>query len=187
MCPTHTIRHVGALVAATVAARHPTAWSPPMAADAPVGLTTSKPAKKPVAGKAAKPSKKPAMKKPAAGAVNKSEEVRKLATAMKAKGIKPRPSVIVAELGAKGIKVAAAQVSIVLKKMGFRPLRKRKKNGAAGAVAGAPKAVVGKSGARAAAGAVSIDDLLAAKKAVVVLGGMERAMEAIQALRRLEG
>ena len=64
--------------------------------------------------------------------------------------------------------------------MGFRPLRKKD-------AARVPKAVVGKSGARAAAGAVSIDDLLAAKKAVVALGGTERALEAIQALRRLEG
>ena len=103
---------------------------------------------------------------------------------MKAKGTKPRPSVIVAELGAKGIKVAAAQVSIVLKKMGFRPLRKRGKKVAA---EGAPKPVAGKVGARAAAGAVSIEDLLAAKKAVVALGGSDRAVEAIKALRRLEG
>ena len=143
----------------------------------------AKPAKKPVA----QSSKKPASKKKPAGDVNKSEEIRKLATAMKAKGTKPRPSVIVAELGAKGIKVAAAQVSIVLKKMGFRPLRKRGKKGAAGAVAGAPKAVVGKVATKGAAGAVSIDDLLAAKKAVVALGGSDRAVEAIKALKRLEG
>ena len=136
--------------------------------------------------KATKPKAKPAnaSKKPA-GDVNKSDEIRKRATAMKAKGTKPRPSVIVAELGAKGIKVAAAQVSIVLKKMGFRPLRKRKKKGAAGAsTAGTPKAAAKKA---AVAGAVSIDDLLAAKKAVASLGGSDRAVEAIQALRRLEG
>ena len=150
---------------------------------------TAKPSKKPGAKKAPKAVKKPAAKKKAAaGDVNKSEEIRKLATAMKAKGTKPRPSVIVAELGAKGIKVAAAQVSFILKTMGFRPLRKRKKKGAAaGAAAGAPKAVAGKIGPRAAVGAVSIDDLLAAKKAVVTLGGSERALEAIQALKRLEG
>jgi len=142
---------------------------------------TKKQPPKPAAKKAAKPSKKPA------GDVNKSEEIRKLATAMKAKGTKPRPSVIVAELGAKGIKVAAAQVSFVLKSMGFRPLRKRRKKGAAGAAAGAPKAVVGKVATKGAAGAVSIDDLLAAKKAVVALGGSDRAVEAIQALKRLEG
>ena len=141
----------------------------------------AKPAKKPVARKPAKASKKPT------GDVNKSEEIRKLATAMKAKGTKPRPSVIVAELGAKGIKVAAAQVSIVLKKMGFRPLRKRGKKVAAGAAAGTPKAAAGKVAAKGTAGAVSIDDLLAATKAVVALGGSDRAVEAIKALRRLEG
>ena len=103
---------------------------------------------------------------------------------MKDKGTKPRPSVIVAELGAKGINVAAAQVSIVLKKMGFRPLRKRGKKVAAEE---APKAVAGKVAAKGTAGAVSIDDLLAAKKAVATLGGSERAVEAIKALRRLEG
>ncbi len=138
-----------------------------------------KEAPKPAAQKPAKASKKPA------GDINKSDEIRKLATAMKAKGTKPRPSVIVAELGGRGIKVAAAQVSIVLKKMGFRPLRKRKKKGAAGASnAGTPKAAAGKV---AVVGAVSIDDLLAAKKAVVALGGSDRAVEAIKALRRLEG
>ena len=137
-----------------------------------------KEAPKPAAQKPAKASKKPA------GDINKSDEIRKLAAAMKAKGTKPRPSVIVAELGAKGINVAAAQVSIVLKKMGFRPLRKRKKKGAAGAAAGTPKAAAGKV---AVAGAVSIDDLLAAKKAVVALGGPDRAVEAIQVLKRLEG
>ena len=139
----------------------------------------AKPAKKPVAKKAAKPSKKPA-----AGDINKSDEIRKLAVAMKAKGTKPRPSVLVAELGGRGINVAAAQVSFVLKSMGFRPLRKRKKKGAAGAAAGTPKAAAKKA---AVAGAVSIDDLLAAKKAVVALGGSDRAVEAIQALKRLEG
>ena len=142
----------------------------------------AKPSKNPVAQKPAKPSKKPA-----AGDINKSDEIRKLAAAMKAKGTKPRPSVIVAELGAKGIKVAAAQVSIVLKKMGFRPLRKRGKKVAAGAAAGTPKAAAGKVAAKGTAGAVSIDDLLAAKKAVVALGGSDRAVEAIKALRRLEG
>ena len=162
-----------------------------MSADAPAtpaAPAATKPTKKPVAKKAPKAVKRPAGKKPAAGDVNKSEEIRKLAAAMKAKGTRPRPSVIVAELGAKGVKVAAAQVSFILKTMGFRPLRKRKKKGAAaGAAAGAPKAAAGRVAAKAAAGAVSIDDLLAAKKAVVALGGSERALEAIQALKRLEG
>ena len=104
---------------------------------------------------------------------------------MKAKGTKPRPSIIAAELGDRGIKVAAAQVSVVLKKMDFRPLRKRRKKGGEGAAAaGTPKAAAKKA---VGTGAVSIEDLLAAKKAVASLGGSERALEAIKAVRRLEG
>ena len=144
----------------------------------PAAPATSKPAKKPVATSAPK-----AAKKPAAKGVSKSDEVRKLAAATKAKGEKPRPSVIVATLAKQGIHVAAAQVSIVLKKMGFRPLSKRRKKGAA---EGGPKAGT-KKASQAAAAAVSIDDLLAAKKAVASLGGAERALEAIQALKRLDG
>ena len=151
----------------------------------PAAPATPKPAKKPVATKApAQVANKPATaKKPAAKGVSKSDEVRKLAAATKAKGEKPRPSVIVATLAKQGIHVAAAQVSIVLKKMGFRPLSKRRKKGAAegGRKAGTKKA------SQAAAAAVSIDDLLAAKKAVASLGGAERALEAIQALKRLDG
>jgi len=144
----------------------------------PAAPATSKPAKKPVATKAPK-----AAKKPAAKGVSKSDEVRRLAAATKADGEKPRPSVIVATLAKQGIHVAAAQVSIVLKKMGFRPLSKRRKKGAA---EGGPKAGT-KKASQAAAAAVSIDDLLAAKKAVASLGGSERALEAIQAVKRLDG
>ena len=141
---------------------------------------TKKQPPKPAAKKAAKPSKKPA-----AVDINKSDEIRKVAAAMKAKGTKPRPSVIVAELGGRGIKVAAAQVSFVLKSMGFRPLRKRRKKGGEGAAAaGTPKDATKKA---VGTGAVSIEDLLAAKKAVASLGGSDRAVEAIKALRRLEG
>jgi arginine repressor len=136
------------------------------------------------------PASKPAAKKvdkkaaPKAGAAaNKSEEVRKIATAMKEKGEQPRPSVIVAELAKKGVAVAPAQVSIVLKKMGFRPLRKRK-----GAKrASAPKSAAPRAAAKpAAGGVVSIDELLAAKKAAAALGGTEKAIAALQALKRIE-
>ena len=82
----------------------------------------STPATKPAAKKAA--AKKAA---PKAGAEpSKSDLVRKLAKELKEGGQQPRPSVIVAELAKQGVKVAPAQVSIVLKKMGFRPLRKKK-------------------------------------------------------------
>ena len=137
----------------------------------------------------AKPASKPAAKKaaPKAGAAaNKSEEVRKLATQMKERGEQPRPSVIVAELAKRGVNVAPAQVSIVLKKMGFRPLRKRKgaKRAARGA---APRATTARATRKPAAGGqVSIDDLLAAKKAAASLGGTDKAIAALQALKRFE-
>jgi hypothetical protein len=115
------------------------------------------------------------------GGVNKSDEIRKVAAAMKAKDEKPRPSLIVAELKTRGVKVAPAQVSMVLKKMGFRPLRRRKKSGAAPAAAGAAPKAAGKQQA------VSIDDLIAAKKMAGNLGGTEKAIAALQALKRFEG
>jgi transposase len=139
----------------------------------------SSPETKPAAKKAA--AKKAA---PKAGATaNKSQEVRKMAAQMKESGQQPRPSVIVAELAKKGVKVAPAQVSIVLKKMGFRPLRKKKGAKRAAAKAGAPRAA-----AKAAAGeVVSLEDVIAAKKAAAVLGGTEKAIAALQALKRIEG
>jgi transposase len=111
--------------------------------------------------------------------VNKSAEIRKLAAAMKLKGEKPRPSVIVAELNKQSIDVAPAQVSTILKKMGFRPLRKRKTTAKAGA------AVAAKVGPK--ANAISIDDLLAAKKMAGAIGGTDKAIAALQALKRFEG
>lgn len=115
------------------------------------------------------------------GGVNKSDEIRKVAAAMKAKGDKPRPSVIVAELNTKGVKVAPAQVSMVLKKMGFRPLRRRKKAGGVPVVGGAAPKSAGRQQA------VSVDDLIAAKKMAGSLGGTEKAIAALQALKRFEG
>ena len=76
---------------------------------------------KPAAKPAAKPVTK-AVTKPAAGQdINKSEEIRKIATAMKAEGKKPRPVLIIADLKKRGIVVSSPQVSMVLRKMGFRP------------------------------------------------------------------
>jgi transposase len=61
--------------------------------------------------------------------VNKSEEIRKIAANMKAKNEKPRPIKIIELLKKQGIDVSSPQVSMVLKRMGFRP-RKRAKVGA---------------------------------------------------------
>lgn len=123
-------------------------------------------------------TKKPADKKPAAD-VNKSEEIRKVATAMKAKGEKPRPVTIIATLKQKGVEVSSPQVSMVLKKMGFKPRKRRKTVNLAAAAAAANK--TGKSKAK-----ISVEDLVAAKKAVGRLGGLDRALAAIEALRQFD-
>jgi hypothetical protein len=126
--------------------------------------------------------KKPTPEKKTAKDVNKSEEIRKLATAMKAKGEKPRPVAIIAALKKQGIDVSSPQVSMVLKRMGFRP-RKRRKNGSAKetvGVAAARKPSAGRTDT------ISIEDLLAAKKVVAQLGGTDRALATIAALKRFE-
>jgi hypothetical protein len=111
--------------------------------------------------------------------VNKSEEIRKLASAMKERGEKPRPVVIVAALKKQGVPVSSPQVSMVLKGMGFRP-RKRRKSTEVAAAKG-PKTRVARTGQ------LSIDDLIAAKKLVAQFGGTDRALAAIAALKRFEG
>ncbi|MCE9631401.1 MAG: hypothetical protein K8S94_11905 [Planctomycetia bacterium] len=112
--------------------------------------------------------------------INKSAEIRKIASSMKAKGEKPRPVAIIAILKKQGITVSSPQVSMVLKRMGFRP-RKRRKSGDLVAVAAAASKSV-KSKAK-----ISIEDLVAAKKAVGRLGGLDRAIAALEALRQFEG
>ena len=108
---------------------------------------------------------------------NKSEEIRKLAKTMKEKGEKPRPVVIIATLKKQGVVVSSPQVSMVLKKMGFRPRRRRK--------AGETVAVAGPKAARK-GGRISVEDLVAAKRIVSKFGTAERALAAIQALQQFE-
>lgn len=113
--------------------------------------------------------------------VNKSAEIRKIAAAMKASGEKPRPVTIIEVLKKQGVEVSSPQVSMVLKRMGFRPRKRRKGGRLAGGVAttrGSAKAV------RTKATKISIEDLVAAKKAVSRLGGLDRALAAIEALRQ---
>lgn len=111
---------------------------------------------------------------------NKSEEIRKLAKAMKEKGEKPRPVVIIAALKKQGVVVSSPQVSMVLKKMGFRP-RRRRKTGELVAAAGPQGAKAGRK-----AGRISVEDLVAAKRIVSKFGTAERALAAIQALQQFE-
>jgi len=129
------------------------------------------------------PDKKPADKKDPA-AVNKSEEIRKVARAMKDKGQKPRPVTIIAALEKQGVEVSSPQVSMVLKRMGFRP-RKRSKMARAGVAKTAAGTAV-KSAARVKGGPLSVDDLLAAKKLVGHFGDSSRAIAAIEALQKFE-
>ncbi len=118
--------------------------------------------------------------------VNKSEEIRKVATSMKAKGEKPRPVTIITALGKQGIEVSSPQVSMVLKRMGFRP-RKRRKGGKAAAARPAA-ATAKKPVARAkAAAAISVDDLLAATKVAEKFGSADQAIKVLEALKRFEG
>lgn len=118
-------------------------------------------------------------KKPPKG-VNKSAEIRKVATAMKDKGEKPRPVVIIATLKSKGIDVVSPQVSNVLKQMGFRRRKRRKSGTSPKATAAARKAAPGR------AVDVSVEDLIAAKRVVGQFGGADRALAAIAALKRFE-
>ena len=109
---------------------------------------------------------------------NKSEEIRKIARAMKEKGEKPRPVAIIALLKKQGIVVSSPQVSMVLKSMGFRPRRRRKQAVAARAAARPGKAR--RAG-------ISVEDLVIAKKVIGQFGGAERALAAIQAVQHFEG
>jgi len=111
--------------------------------------------------------------------VNKSAEIRKVAAGMKERGEKPRPVVIIATLKKQGITVSSPQVSMVLKRMGFRPRPRRASGAMAVGAAG-----TGRKAGRAAE--ISVDDLIAAKRLVSHFGGAERAMAAIAALRRFE-
>jgi hypothetical protein len=103
--------------------------------------------------------------------VNKSEEIRKVATAMKARNEKPRPVKIIEILKKQGIEVSSPQVSMVLKRMGFRP-RSRASYGA-GSAAGGKSSVNG----------VTVEDLLAAKKVATRFGGVDKAIRALEALK----
>lgn len=136
--------------------------------------------------------KKPNAKKPAArksdvekqakGDVNKSAEIRRIASEMKARGEKPRPVVIIGLLGKQGVEVSSPQVSMVLKKMGFRPRKRRRSGNVASAAAGrAPTKAASVKSRK-----VKVEDLVKAQKVVAQMGGIDRALAALQALRGFE-
>ena len=107
--------------------------------------------------------------------VNKSEEIRKVANDLKAKGQKISPKVIIDLLKKQGVAVSSPQCSMVLKRAGF----KRRARRMGGAVA---KPAAARTAAK---GTIGIDDLIAAKKVVEQFGSAERAIDALRALARL--
>jgi hypothetical protein len=128
-------------------------------------------------------TKKPATKKPTTaankGGINKSDEIRKVANAMKGKGEKPRPVVIIDILKKQGVEVSSPQVSMVLKRMGFRP-RKRRKSGEVAAAN-----LVGTKPIK--APVLKLEDLVKAQKVAADMGGIDKALAALQALRAFQG
>ena len=151
---------------------NPTQETPEKASLAPAKAKKTDP--KPKNAKKLVAKKKSAPKK---AAVSKSDEVRKLAKELQAKGEKVRPVTIVNTLKARGITVAAPQVSTVLKKMG---LKRRKRRSAAGASAARPVAK------KTSKSQLSVDDLLKAKKMAQEFGGAEKLVNAISALVELQ-
>jgi len=143
-------------------------------------MTANNADKKPEAAKTTnKKSPNPAAKKQVAGKKAKKAEpmsskadlIRKVAGVLKAKGEVVRPKDIVEILKKEGVDVAPAQVSMTLKAAGYRPLRKRRKASKARSDVQAPSR--GKK-----TDAVTVDDLIAAKKVVQQLGGTDRALKA---------
>jgi arginine repressor len=95
---------------------------------------------------------------------------------IKSLGKKVRPRDVIAMLQEQGITVTSAQVSTTLKKMGMRRTRGGKPQIAVAAmVRNAPTS----------SDRVLLDDLLAAKRLVEKLGGIEQAKTAISALAKL--
>jgi len=130
---------------------------------------------------------KTAAKKPGEEIRSKADLIRKVAGIIKAKGEKPRPSEIVQILKEEGVDVFPAQVSMTLRAAGYRPLRKRRKGNKAAAGSAAGKAVGRKAGSSGRVEQISIDDLLEAKRVAGAFGGTEKAIAALQALKRFEG
>jgi len=130
---------------------------------------------------------KPAAKKPVDEIRSKADLIRKVAGIIEAKGEKPRPSEIVQILKEEGVDVFPAQVSMTLRAAGYRPLRKRRKGNKTAAGTAAGEAGGRKAGRSGRVEQISIDDLLEAKRVSSAFGGTEKAIAALQALKRFEG
>lgn len=133
------------------------------------------------------------------GKINKSAEVRAEASRLIEAGRHPRPVEIVRALEERGISVAPAQVSIVLKKMGVQGRTRRSKKAATAkppvrpALPPVPEKplsappVVANRPQRGSSGdaAYTFEQLLAAKNFVEEVGSTRQAIELLEALGRL--
>lgn len=145
------------------------------AAEQAANATTRKASRKPSPKEANKiVAKKTPKAATAAKQINKSEEIRKLARELQAKGEKVRPVTIVETLKKRGIKIAPPQASMVLKSMGFR----RRSRSASRGVAAESRKTSGST--------LSVADLVKAKKAVEAFGGAKKLIDAVSALVELQ-
>jgi len=145
------------------------------------------------------PEAEEAVETPAGSAkINKSAEVRAEASRLIDAGHHPRPVEIVRALEERGISVAPAQVSIVLKKMGVqgRTRRGKKTTSAKPPVRpalppvpekplSAPPVVANRPQPSSSEAAYTIEQLLAAKTFVEEVGSPQQAMELLETLDRL--
>lgn len=109
------------------------------------------------------------------GVAARGSKAAAIRSAAQSLGKTVRPRDVIAQLKEQGVTVTSAQVSTVLKSMGMRRKRRGRKGQAS---VGARKASAGST-------QISIDNLIAAKKLVEQLGGVEQAKTAISALARL--
>jgi hypothetical protein len=129
--------------------------------------------------------------------VNKSAEVRAEANRIIDAGGHPRPVEIVRALEARGISVAPAQVSIVLKKMGVQGRSRGKKTATAKPPQrpalppvpekplSAPPVVANRPRVAVADNAFTVEQLLAAKTFVEEAGSPRQAIALLEALDRI--
>ncbi|HBJ38875.1 MAG TPA: hypothetical protein DDZ51_29840 [Planctomycetaceae bacterium] len=99
-----------------------------------------------------------------------------------------KPKAVVEALAAKGVVVTPAFVSTIKStsiNKGAKPAAKGKRGPKPGASVKAPKVAAAKPAAAKSTGGVSIDTLIKAKSLVKELGGIENAMSALAALKRL--
>ena len=109
--------------------------------------------------------------------LNKSEEIRKLAKEIQGRGEKPRPITIMNTLKARGIVVSSPQVSMVLKKVGVERRPRKVKTSAPPTTTKVSTVVGGES--------FTVNQLLAAKKFVEMIGSPRQAMAVLDALEKI--